>query len=114
MTPVPADRTCKSAAIPDQFCSCHLLVDVNATSAVAFNAGKALVAEINAALSGVTDLCRIWALNRVVRVRKRDKEEEYSILVQTDPKAVFQGWVNMRAERGFRVSLNQVSRMDVC
>ena len=80
---------------------------------MAFDAGKALVAEINAALSGATDLCRIWALDRVIRVRKRDKEEEYSILVQTDPKAVFQGWVNMRAERGFRVSLNQVSRMDV-
>ena len=70
------------------------------------------MAEINAALSGVTDICRKWDLHHVMKVRKREKEEEYSILVQTNPKAEFQGWVDMRSGR-VRVSLNQVSRMDI-
>ena len=70
------------------------------------------MAKINSALSQVTDICIKWDLHHVIQLKKREKEEQYSIIVSTNPKAEFRGWVDMREGR-MTVPLNQASRMDI-
>ena len=70
MTEVPENRTCENAGIPDSFCSCHQIkemdMEANLTDIVkgentdmkdARNAAVALVQEINQVLKKHFDIC---------------------------------------------------------
>ena len=130
-TPIPANRTCREAGIPSAFCACHPIKDIPTDGQDVLNAARALVSFINEALSPVRNLCVTWRLNRVVKARKRQKTEEYSLVVETGHGAQFQGWVEIkkagRGEHGGHkgqehgqeeqghghiIDLSQVSRLD--
>ena len=114
LTHIPKNRTCDTAGIPPAYCSCEAMITTDTSAAATISAGSALIEAINAALTKVSDICENWKLHRIIEAKKRTKTEEYSIHVETRPKAEFQGWVDMRGGRTkAKVSLNQVWRNDI-
>ena len=69
------------------------------------------MAKINEALEPVTDICIKWHLEKVVEAKKRRGKQEYSVLVETKPKAQFLGWVQ-RKNGKLTLGIGQVSRVD--
>ena len=114
LTPVPKNRTCDRAGISPAYCSCEAMIRTNTSSAATIAAGAALIEAINDALSKVSDICEVWKVHQIIESNKRTEAEEYSIQVETRPKAEFQGWVDKR--RGWskaKIDLNQVWRNDI-
>ena len=136
MTPeVPEDRTCETAGIPDAFCSCHRMEELDMDMDMEMAAGSAsaekgaakvaragataMVQEINKALKKYSDICSKWKLKKLLKVRKKVKKNHFMIRVGANPTdnannitAIFEGWVREQKNR-FQIKLNDVSRLDL-
>ena len=111
LTPIPASRSCGNSGIPSRFCSCSKIEEINVNTTIVLRAAEAVVAKINEALEPVTDICIKWHLEKVVEAKKRRGKQEYSVLVETKPKAQFLGWVQ-RKNGKLTLGIGQVSRVD--
>ena len=89
---------------------------------IAKQAGEAVVNTINAALYTHLDICHKWKFNKLVKAKKKPKEDKYMIRVETivemdDKKTnsitgIFDGWVAKNKQGGFDIKLKEVSRQD--
>ena len=134
MTEVPENRTCEMAGIPDSFCSCHQIkemdMEANLTDIVkgentdmkdARNAAVALVQEINQVLKKHFDICFKWELKKLLKVRKKVKRDQFMIHIETSAAghkgindsftAMFQGWVT-KVKHEFKIKMEDVSRLN--
>ena len=131
MTEVPKDRTCEKAGIPDAYCGCIQMEELNVTATknsndkVQESAGKmasdgaaALIDRINGALEKHFDICLRWILKKILKVSKKINENKYMSLVEASAvnnhnniSAVFNGWVAEKNHK-FTIKLDEVSRVD--
>ena len=79
---IPNDRSCERAGIPDAFCSCYRRQEMDVGSPTSVALATELVATINEALVGVSDVCVRWDLRRVVKVKKIEGKELYVVQVK--------------------------------
>ena len=97
LTEIPLTRTCNQSGIPDIFCSCLQLEELNLGATkdqnveLAKKGGMAMVKKINEALNPHLDICYKWALGKLVKVQKKPKEYKFMIRIEAvaefgDPK----------------------------
>lgn len=148
LTEIPLTRTCDQAGIPDIYCSCFQLkeLDLGATKdqnvKLAEKGGIAMVTKINEALNPHLDICFKWKFSKLVKVKKKPKENKFMIRIEAvadfdDPKnnnsssssssfpssssssspppitGVFDGWVATKdKDSSFEIQLKEISRQD--
>ena len=64
---IPDNRTCVDAGIPIPYCVCLSSRPLSTQSALAVEAGTALLAALNAAMANVTDVCHTMTLSYVTK-----------------------------------------------
>ena len=103
MTEVPEDRTCEKAGIPDAYCGCFQMVELNVTAIeegqklgkqptpqekMVKDGAGALIARINGALEKYFDICFRWILKKIMKVSKKMKENKYMIMILVETSEV--------------------------
>ena len=132
MTEIPVDRNCERAGIPDAFCGCFALEELDLTpsagpnEAVAAAHGGAIgiVKTVNSALEGYRDICYVWKMAKLTKVKKKPKEDKFMIRVEVSPEmekgeaekldlnAIFEGWVVKNEDGSYAMKLKEISRLD--
>ena len=140
LTEIPMERTCEKAGIPDAYCGCFQLQEVdvsrvtfkNDVSGGELNDGVskmikdgaiAIVTKINEALKDVFDICVKWKVTRLLKASKKPKEEKFMIRIEVKSEksvdetgkpfaAIFQGWVVTNKAGSFDIKLGEISRID--
>ena len=129
LTPIPEARDCESAGIPDAFCSCHQLTEVDSTSPEVRNAAEFFVKTVNEALAVMKGECANLTLKEIDEARrkrmrkregKRNDRDSFVLKLRTEPKGLFKAWIDVKlagnnhvhAEDAFVVDLKYASRLD--
>ena len=88
LTEIPLTRTCEQAGIPDMYCTCLRLEELNISSVedknvkVAQEAGQVIVKTINEALKPHLDICFEWKFQKLVKVKKKQQEDKFMIRIE--------------------------------
>lgn len=68
--PIPKNRTCKSAGIPNHYCTCLKQIRIAENHPLAIEGAKFLVDQLNTILRNYSDVCRIISISKILYVRK--------------------------------------------
>ena len=86
LTEVPEDRNCAQAGIPDEFCSCNRMVEVDVTFKVLQRASDAFDEVLEKLLSDVGDICARMRVNRILKAERIVGTNIYALEVETKPQ----------------------------
>ena len=86
LTEVPEGRNCAQAGIPDEFCSCNRMVEVDVTFKVLQRASDAFDEVLEKLLSDVGDICARMRVNRILKAHRIVTTNIYVLEVETKPK----------------------------
>jgi len=138
LTRIPLERTCENAGIPDAFCGCFQLEEVDVGGVTfdtndaandekqksvvltAKSAAGALLLVVNDALKDVFDICHKWKIAKLLKASKKPGEDKFMIRIEVWPEgaresslsAIFQGWVVKNKSGSFDIKLGEASRLD--
>lgn len=99
--PIPKNRTCFSAGIPDHYCTCIRETEMDTDSPEAESASNLLVNYMNSYLNNATSLCHEIRLHKVIFFRQLDHDEK-----------VKQGVKNYKAARELEERLKNETNLD--
>ena len=115
------------------FFSLFLKKDHKGGVADAKEGARAMIAKINEALEPFMDICVKWKFNKLVKAKKKVKEDKFRILVKAEVDnndnnkkdnninnnsirpvfAIFDGWVVKKKGGQFEVQLEEIFRQDI-
>lgn len=74
--PLPYNRTCASAGIPDHYCTCIKETPLNTELELVVRGAEYLVNTLNSYLADVVSLCHIIRLKRIIFVNELDYDKK--------------------------------------
>ena len=115
LTEIPLDRTCATAGIPDEYCGCAPLEELdldslNSDVTVAKNGALTLINVINAFLNDFADICFHWKFKKILKAKKVPKKRKFMVRVEATAfdkfrnydaiTAIFNGWLTQVTKEG--------------
>lgn len=67
---LPTNRTCKTASVPDKWCTCLQKTELDQKGDLAFNVSAFVVNHLNFILENASDLCQKIKLSKILYVQK--------------------------------------------
>lgn len=116
---IPENRSCQDACIPKHYCTCDGYY-ISIKEPVAYFIGRFVVNQINAIILNYpdeADLCAKFRLRKIISIGKSkgtgDFVNEYLIIVETYPYAMFEATVQGNSQRGSLELLGDISRLNI-
>lgn len=108
--PVPKNRTCKSAGIPQHYCTCLKEKILNNTNALAIDAARHLVKHLNFILTNFSDLCQVITFSKLLYAKEVDYEQKLksNIHSYTNAKLFDTGKTISRLTRGLTIETLEI------
>lgn len=117
---IPENRSCQDACIPKHYCTCDGYYYISIKEPVAYFIGRFVVNQINAIILNYpdeADLCAKFRLRKIISIGKSkgtgDFVNEYLIIVETYPYAMFEATVQGNSQRGSLELLGDISRLNI-
>ena len=86
LTEVPEGRNCAQAGIPDEFCSCNRMVEIDVTFKGLQRASDAFDEVLEKLLSDVGDICARMRVKRILKAQRIVGTNIYALKVEMKPK----------------------------
>lgn len=77
--PLSKNRTCKSAGIPNRYCTCIKSTLLSPNSSIYFDVADAFVTHLNFVLKNVSDICHQIKLKKILFVSKLDSDDALNV-----------------------------------
>lgn len=112
--PLPKNRTCRNAGIPDHFCACAKETVIDKYSALAQKLGNFLIDYLNALLmQNGTNMCRNITLTKIEFVQMVDFDEKvkqgvknYDEVREMEEKMINKTFEKSRFPKSYRISVD--------
>ena len=107
--PIPSDRTCLEAGVPEAYCACIPETHLPLRSPLVQQAGRTLTNKINAIISPLRNICDSHKLSNILEARRLQSESQrVRIVIQTMHGAMYEGLLSSNGEE----VVGDITRLD--